>query len=754
MLLHPIAFNAVMSASAALDRLARYGLWLDPQHPQAKAWIEDYARRMKLSFDDAARRLKREPRAFGAAIRRQWYANVLWYSLPARELLQRCVSAPPGMSLAMLLQLQEGGSRPPQEMGVDGPPQDRDGVVLEAGVPVAVSVSAPKMMATRSRTLDAGADLDALLGSDDTVGSVLGGGGTRGARVGSAPAADVGAVLGGISRSAPPAAAPAPKPVEVRAWPRLDAPEYQPAAVPFDVVVGLRATRDPKLAAPAQVVFAAPPGAEAVDVGIELLADGIDAPEGWTRTLRVQVNDPTAATVTFRLVGREPTGPEPVHLTMLEVRYVVDGAVCGTASRPFVVGKAGQPEMPGVHGHGTPWLSEPASFSSVSLQGDAHVADLTIEIAKPDGDATNGRYVCRLSSPHKIPGLQAPYPIDLGQDARTFAKSLVEMVRSYSGPLVDNVLTSLRQLIAEKLPPAAFDALRAVAQRAAPQPPAVLIVSAEPFVPWELAEVDPPLDAARPPYLGAQALVGRWLRHGVRRNDGGATQPVEKPACLPLAAIPVRHMAVMAGYYKAEAGLRRLPAAEQEATELVQAYDAVALAASQQALKQLLSAQLEHKFQQIGAPGAVHFAGHGDYDPTRPDSGMLFLSEGTPLTSFLFRGAKYGGERQPLFFLNACMLGIGGEVLGELSGFPGDCLKGGFGGVLGALWEIDDAVAAQVAREFWRRALPTDGAKPEPVAAILRDLRAKYDGSAAAPVSTYLSYVYYGHPRLTLQRAA
>jgi hypothetical protein len=38
---------------------------------------------------------------------------------------------------------------------------------------------------------------------------------------------------------------------------------------------------------------------------------------------------------------------------------------------------------------------------------------------------------------------------------------------------------------------------------------------------------------------------------------------------------------------------------------------------------------------------------------------------------------------------------------------------------------------------------------------VLRDLRAKYmPNPASAPVSTYLACVYYGHPRLVLQRAA
>jgi hypothetical protein len=69
------------------------------------------------------------------------------------------------------------------------------------------------------------------------------------------------------------------------------------------------------------------------------------------------------------------------------------------------------------------------------------------------------------------------------------------------------------------------------------------------------------------------------------------------------------------------------------------------------------------------------------------------------------------------------------------------------------LWEVDDKVAHDIALEFWKRALPPGGGKAQPVGEILRDLRSKYSGAAAEPESTYLAYVYYGHPQLTLQRA-
>jgi len=212
-------------------------------------------------------------------------------------------------------------------------------------------------------------------------------------------------------------------------------------------------------------------------------------------------------------------------------------------------------------------------------------------------------------------------------------------------------------------------------------------------------------------------------------------------------------MAVMVGLYGT--ALKSLPGAEKEGATLVEDYDAIELPASTTAMKQLLDAQLTHGSTRIGGAGAVHFAGHGEFDPSRPDASVLFLSNGRPLPSLMFRSAKYGSAQQPLLFLNSCMIGIGGEVLGDMGGFPGNCLRGGFGGMVGALWEVDDSVASEIAVEFWRRALPLNGEPAEPVGVILRDMRARYlAGGEVIPVSTYMAYVYYGHPMLKLQRPA
>ncbi|MBR1247509.1 CHAT domain-containing protein [Bradyrhizobium sp. AUGA SZCCT0169] len=719
MLLETIVFDAAMSVSATRARLARYGLWSDPKQPEARAWIEQTASRLLLSFDETAKRLAVDPKIYGAAIRRQWFASILWYSRPTAGVLEACANANSNETLLNALNLQESDSNEPVPLPPPGP-IPADGVVLDGSTPVAVSVPGLQEPPPAS-------EFDTGGGRTTTRGPTT--------------------VEARSTRT------------EILAWPRLDAPAYAPAHVRFDVVVGLSAERQAVVLGEI-LKIPVPPGATSIDVIVELVADGIDAPDGWMRTLQIDVLNPTAAQAKFVLVGRDPIGPEPVHLTMLEVRYLREGMICGAAARPLVIGRSTDAAPPTPTGFGTLWLDQPAVHAPMTFSKEVLAADLIIEIAKPDRNEGNGRYVCRLSSPHRISIDPGPHFIDLGDDAKTFARSsVVDQVRQHTGgALIENVLEAVGSLVAEKLPAAVFDALRELAKRFSLDPPSVLISSAEPFVPWELALMDPPLDASRPSYLGAQTVLGRWLRDHAGSTpptiiDGSAIIRIEKPPAQPPGSIDVRDMAVMAGFYKAESGLKRLPAAEDEAAKLVANYDAIPLAASAQALSQLLGKKLEHSFRQIGGVGAVHFAGHGEFNPTLPDSSVLFLSDGHPLSSLVFRSAKYGGAEQPLLFLNACMIGIGGTLLGDMGGFPGNCLRGGFGGILGALWEVDDVVAAKVALEFWRRALPLDGTDGEPVGRILRDLRANFSGNGTTgPIPTCLSYVYYGHPLLRLRR--
>lgn len=747
MLLTTIVLDASMTVSAVLARFARWGVWEDPQQPEAQAWIKECAGRLERPHEQLAEYLAHDPESFGVAIRRQLDTNILWYQRGTKEVLLACLSRPPECTLLDALGLHEPDSNLPYVVSATHPLSDSmEGVVLDGDAGVAVSSLAREKQTGQD-------DHDDRSASHASAGRDSIGGGKLMAHI---PDFDLDESSldedGGWRGGSPASAAKVPL-VKAEVWPRLEAPPYMPASHPFEVTVGLAADRQAGVFG-GQVTLQAPANQPLIELTIELIACGLDAPSGWTRSLKVDVRKPTMAEVTFTLVGREPDGPGPL-LTMLEVRYVRGGMVCGVAARPLAIGRASEPVMSAPSVFGTPWLAQAASTSSFKVDADAPVADLTIEIAKPDRDQAGGHFICRLSSPHQIAIDAGPHEMFLGEDAKTFAREIVVQIRAVAGDgLTSNMVKAIGDRVAEVLPVAAFDALWRVAQKLKPAVPSVLIVSAEPYVPWELATIDPPLDPQRPPCLGAQALVGRWVRSraGMPRAPDLPVRVV-KPPVQPPSLIKVAHMAVMAGMYKAESGLTKLPNAEAEAAALVENFSAVPLAATTAALKRLLEAKIEQGFEVIGPVEAVHFAGHGDFDPSRPDSSAMFLSDGSQISSLLFESANYGGKQQPLIFMNACMLGIGGEMLGALAGFPGNCLAGGFGGVIGALWEVDDKLASQIGVEFWQRALPPDGGRGEPVAAILRDIRARFaTNKTLVPQATFLSYVFYGHPLLTLER--
>lgn len=727
MILNAIALDASMSAHEVLERLAERGLWLDPQHPAAQRYIDRFARLTGRSFADAVTRLARDSAQFGIAVRRQFLANIMWYPKRAPEVLARCVAAPPGKPLGEVLELHEYDSEDTMPMPAPGVVPANSGVIMEGDVVLGVSLVDHANVGRPA--MDPGAT------------------GTRGSRGGLLSARSSG-------------------PTTVKAWPRLDAPQFTPAKVEFDVVVGFAREQQSGVVGN-QTIIPVPAGSTTVEISVQLSASGIDAPAGWSRRMLVDARDPASASATFKLVGREPTGTEPVHLTMLEVRYVVNGEVCGTAARPLVILRSTESSIPvPVNDYGTPWLSQPATSSALTVTADTAPVDLTIEISKPDCNPARGCFVCRATSPHREVSEVGPFDIDFGSEAKGFAGSLIDRVRGASNnALIDNALESIGNDIAARLPGEVIDAIYTVAAKTAPNPPTVLVVSAEPYVPWELLRLDPPpVDPNRPPFLGAQVILGRWIREArgvlstptpsapAAATATAAPRRVLKPPPMPPQSIAVKDMAVMAGCYKAASGFAPLPHAEAEAKALEASHDALLLAATPSSLKRLLDATLERGVKVIGGAGAVHFAGHGLFNAADPDSSVMYLSDGTGVVSSLFNSAKYGTPLQPLIFFNACMIGMGGELLGNAGGFPGNCLRGGFGGVLGALWEVDDAVAAQIAAAFWERALPKDRSKAEPVAQVLRDLRTQYTADPSTlPVSTYLSYVFYGHPRLTLQ---
>jgi hypothetical protein len=123
----------------------------------------------------------------------------------------------------------------------------------------------------------------------------------------------------------------------------------------------------------------------------------------------------------------------------------------------------------------------------------------------------------------------------------------------------------------------------------------------------------------------------------------------------------------------------------------------------------------------VGAE-VVHFAGHGEIDPRHPGTGGIYLEDGTAVHPLLFTSSVLGTRHRPFVFFNACMVGTGGELLGDCGGFPGECLTGGFRGLVAPLWAVRDTLAKEIALEFYQRTLD-DG---QPVADVLHRIRARY----------------------------
>ncbi|HYO11951.1 MAG TPA: CHAT domain-containing protein, partial [Thermoanaerobaculia bacterium] len=456
--------------------------------------------------------------------------------------------------------------------------------------------------------------------------------------------------------------APEPDPPRT-AYARLEAPETAVMGEEIEVGVGLAEKPTPG-------VVGGPMTRPESSVGpysltVQLVAEGFRLREGetWRRELPVTAEAPYPVAV-FHLI---PEAQEAdVRARSLQAFYEVAGQTLGMAVRPLaVLRKAGEPshvpELPGAPG------------VDLSLPSDAVAADLEIRILiDPDHD---GRLLWTFATRHA--GIDLPDEVlrtDIG-DARGFARELVDKVNAKEGKVgVYNRLAGIGVEISRNVPDELWELLRAVASRVGDAPD-VLILSAEPYVPWELAKMEEPLlDAAAPPFLAAQANVGRWMLPSQDRDRVPSSR--QRPRQPPPTEVVVTSMAVVSGVYD-RPGWSRLKEAEAEADDLNQRYKAVKVDAQTSMVLECLD----------GTPPAdlLHFAVHGSYDPGGLQDGLM-LVDGEPLDPFEVQGATLG--RSPFVFLNACQVGSGNRILGDYGGMSAAFLVAGAAGVVAPLWKV------------------------------------------------------------------
>ncbi len=534
----------------------------------------------------------------------------------------------------------------------------------------------------------------------------------------------------------PETVAEAVAPVTFLAHPHLDAPRLLRPAEQFELVVGLASMASADvIGGPLQVPTE--PGGETFSLGIQVVADGFTAPEGWRRTLAGRVDRFQEAEVTIPLVAPE-TLDEPFRLSSVIVHFTHGGAPIGTAWRNLLVRRPDAGELsPDERAR----LEQEAAPLPLGPSLPNAAPDLTVRIDKADGNFARGSFAWTFETPHPVEVPAGAVHVDLGEDVRTFAKVVIDEIDQNRGTaLLNGVLENLGDYIAERVPEELWDLLGRVREeirKSQDREVTLLLLSSESYVPWELARMPRPLEPSRPPFLGAQVAMGRWILG----RTGPPLPPLEK--------IDVRSMAVVVGDYGHVERWRELPFAIEEGEALVRSYRALSLPARADELDALFEARLARDEFPRGAE-AVHFACHGKGNPTQLQSASIILEpDGKALSYFAVRATALGRDFGPFVFMNACQVGTAGDVLGQYAGFAGTFLKAGARGFLAPLWSVDDKVANQLALELYDKAFAG-----QPVGEILRANRCRADlAPGAITESTYLSYIFYGHPRLMLADA-
>jgi hypothetical protein len=454
---------------------------------------------------------------------------------------------------------------------------------------------------------------------------------------------------------------------------------------------------------------------------IQVIAEGFTLREGesFRQALPVAAETPFP-TCTLHLTA----APQKVAKQKREIHasYTVDGQPLGFAVRYLtVVRRAGAgPE-------------EPASASGVNVQVPSapRAADLTAVIRRQMGSASILLWTFESRHPLILP--DKAIPIDVGPSPQDFARRLMNEVNKSQGQEGTwELLLGRGREIQQKMPPEFWDLLRAAAA-AVPGLPTVLFLSQDPFVPWELAVLEEPLfDPQAVPFLGAQAVVGRWVQPPDR-------QP--RPRLPPPAEVEVGRMSFVSGIYAGPTAPRRLLEAEAEvaelATEFSQDGPADGVSKVDAKLGEVLTCLRAH-------PGAdlLHFSLHGRFDSSGLEDGLLLIDN-----RYLMPAQVKGFDLSagPFVFLNACQVGQGDEVLGVYAGMAEAFLFAGASAVVAPLWSVDDKVAHDIALSFYQETLRGDSTAAE----VLRRERAKFTSGQQA--ATYLSYQFFGHPEMRLR---
>lgn len=252
----------------------------------------------------------------------------------------------------------------------------------------------------------------------------------------------------------------------------------------------------------------------------------------------------------------------------------------------------------------------------------------------------------------------------------------------------------------------------------------IQIFTDDPVLPWELMRPAREDGSDERDFLGLEFSVARWH---VTRDTAQMERP---PQTEPLDAVMV-----IAPQYKGDTAL---PGQNSELAALQQVPGYLPVRGDKDAVRAL--------FQNL-PDGIVHFAGHGSVEREGGVAQYAILLEDGALDLMTWRGmAPLHPAHHPVFFFNACDVGQSQQVVNFVDGWAPAVLRAGASGYIGALWPVNDKVAAEFAARFYQGMEKDLATGPARVSDVLTETRLEIFKETGDP--TALAYVFYGDPNL------
>lgn len=260
----------------------------------------------------------------------------------------------------------------------------------------------------------------------------------------------------------------------------------------------------------------------------------------------------------------------------------------------------------------------------------------------------------------------------------------------------------------------------------------IMVISTEPFIPWELVHLKDPAAQGMPAesrFLGQMGLV-RWLHQAGWPPDVVKIRDGKVRYVVPDYPHP--------DYVLAEAA--------KEPEFLKKMFQAKAVTPQPKEVRDLL--------QQPGTFDLLHFACHGFAESDNISNAQLMLQgrvEGgkyipaylSATTAAQFSNLRTA-ENRPMIVLNACQAARAGYTLTGVGGFAQAFINAGAGCFVSSLWSVGDEPARTFTETLYSQLLQS---KKLSDAAIEARNQAKSAGDA-----TWLAYAVYGHPYMKLKR--